>query len=109
MGVAVMLVVRAFLEPGPPLKWQRYAPADGHFSVELPGAPVESDVEEPGEYGPAKSHIASVQLRDSKVVCFVRHTPWPDRFPDLTREQKEEKLKEMPESIGPSSKRNLVE
>jgi hypothetical protein len=109
IGLALILVVKALLEPLPPRQWQRYAPLDGGFSVELPGIPVESDVEEPGEYGPAKSHIASVQLRDIKVVCFVRHTPWPDRFPDLTREQKEEKLKEMLKSIVASSKGKLVE
>ena len=40
IGLALILVVRAFLEPVPPLKWQRYGPLDGHFSVELPGGPV---------------------------------------------------------------------
>ena len=107
--LALILVVRAFLAPLPPLKWQRYAPPGARFSVELPGAAVESVVEEPGEYGPAKSHIASVQLRDIKVVCFIRHTPWPDDFPDLTREQKEEKLRETVKSIVASSRGKLVE
>jgi hypothetical protein len=109
IGLALILVAKAFLEPLPPLKWQRYAPPDGHFSVEMPGTPLESDVEEPGEYGPAKSHLARVELRGKNIVCFIRHTPWPDRFPDLTREQKEERLKETLKSIVASSKGKLVE
>jgi hypothetical protein len=48
-------------------------------------------------------------LRDIKVVCFIRHTPWPDRFPDLTREKKGEKLKEILDLIVKSSKGKVVE
>jgi hypothetical protein len=107
--LALILVGKAFLEPLPPLKWQRYAPADARFSIEMPGAPVESVVEEPGEYGPAKSRIARLQKVDAKVVCFVRCTPWPERFPDLTREQKEERLRETAASIVKSSKGKLME
>ncbi len=109
IGLALILVARAFLEPLPPLRWQRYAPPDGHFSVELPGAPLESDVEESGEHGPAKSHIARLQKVDAKIVCFVRNTPWPERFPELNDEQKKERLKEMAASIVKSSKGTLME
>ena len=110
IGLALILVGKAVLQSPSALKWQRYAPAGAHFSVELPGSPVESVIdEEPGEYGPAKSHIARLQRADLKIVCFARYTPWPDQFPELTREQKVERLKQSFEGILSSTRGKLIE
>lgn len=109
IGLALLLIGKVSFESLAPLQWQRYAPPDAGFAIDLPGKPVESVVEEPGEYGPPKSHIARVHVRNLNLVCSVRRTPWPEKFPDLSREQKKERLKNAQDLIVESSEGKLLD
>lgn len=107
--LAVLSAVLTLTSGSQGVKWQKYEPADAHFSIDVPAPPVESVVEETGEYGPAFNYVAKVRIRRSGVTCFVRHTRLPRGFPDRTADQTRDLLKKLVANVLKMSNGKLLE
>lgn len=77
------------------VEWRTYMPKDGRLSIELPGPPEETVVEEQGPYGPTWNHFAKIAVQGRGISFLVRHTQLPPEFPDETPEELEEILKQI--------------
>lgn len=98
IALGLWIAVQPLVAPLIDVSWQTYT-APG-FSIELPGTPEESVVDETGEYGPVKNHQALVVLKRLATTCVVRYTPLPERFPELTVSRSGELLKSLVKSAA---------
>lgn len=89
--------------------WRTFAPEDADFTIDLPGAPVETTIEERGRFGPTWNHFAKVAVQGRGISCLVRYTRLPGDFPDLSGEELQELLKEMVAETAKAAKGEVKE
>jgi hypothetical protein len=107
--LGVWVALQPIFAPLHGVKWEVYAPAGAGFSIEMPGHPEESVIEESGEYGPVKNHLARVMLRFLGTTNAVRYTPLPEGLPALTVARRKELLKELIAKLVIGSEGELVD
>ena len=90
------------------LHWETYAPAGGHFSIDLPGTPLEAITEETGEYGPVENHLARLFLWRLDVTCTIRWTRLPETFPKMSPERSAKWLEELVEKNAAINQATVV-
>ncbi len=59
------------------VNWETYAPAGAGFSIEMPGPPEATVIDETGDFGPVKNHLARVQLPFLGTTSIIQYTPLP--------------------------------
>jgi hypothetical protein len=69
--------------PGDATAWQRIAPPEHDFAVDLPGTPGVASV--PGETGEGETTVYTLTLADGNISYNVRCTPFPDVDPETRR------------------------
>jgi hypothetical protein len=89
--------------------WQRYAPAGAGFSIEMPGRPEESVIEETGEYGPVKNHVASVPNRFLKTTNTIAYYRFPKGLQPGSVAQQKELLMELVAKLAQKWEGELVD
>ncbi|HEY2253533.1 MAG TPA: hypothetical protein VGH74_20805 [Planctomycetaceae bacterium] len=107
--MGLWVAVQPIVAPLHGVKWETFAPAGFGFSIEMPGRPEETSIEETGEYGPVTNHLARVQLPSLGTTSLVQYTPLPDAFPRLTAGQRQELLKEQVAKLVEKSEGELVD
>ena len=107
--LGLWVAIQPIVAPLHGVKWETYAPAGFHFSIELPGHPEESVINESGVYGPVENHLAIVMLRGLSTSHAIRYTPLPEKFPRMTVGQCKERLKELVAEMVVGSKAELID
>lgn len=93
--LGLWVAIQPLVMPLQGIKWEKYEPAGFDFSIEMCGHPEERVIEETGEYGPVKNHLARVVLRGLDTTQLMHYSPHPKEFPDLTIAQRKELLKQL--------------
>jgi len=89
--------------------WETHAPAGAGFSIEMPGRPEVTVIEEDGEYGPVKNHVARVMLARMGTTNAIRYTLLPEGLPPLTVARRKELLMELVAKLVLTSEGELVD
>jgi hypothetical protein len=63
--------------------WQRLAPSERDFAVDVPGTPAVT--EEAGNAGQGRTTVYTLNLADGNVSYSVRCTPFPEASPETQR------------------------
>ena len=107
--LGLWVAVQPIVAPLQGVKWESYAPAGAGFSIDMPGRPDESVIEESGEYGPVKNHLARVMLRLLGTTNAIRYTRLPKGLPPLTVAGRRELLKGLVAKLVQTSEGELID
>jgi hypothetical protein len=107
--LGLWVAIQPIVAPFQGLLWETYAPAGFDFSIDMPGRPDVSQIEEDGEYGPVRNHLARVMLRQMGITIAIRYTPLPEGLPDLSVARRKELLKELVAKLVLTSEGELID
>jgi hypothetical protein len=107
--MGLWVAVQPIVAPLHGVKWETYAPSGFGFSIEMPGRPEETSIEETGEYGPVTNHLARVQLPSLGTTSLVRYTPVPKGLPKESVARRKERLKELVAKLAKDAEGDLVD
>lgn len=107
--LGLWVAVQPIVAPLQGVMWETFAPAGAGFSIEMPGRPEESVIEESGEFGPVKNHLARVMLNRLGTTNAIRYTPLPEGLPPLTATRRRELVKELVAKLVQTSEGELVD
>jgi hypothetical protein len=107
--LGLWVAVQPIVAPLQGIQWETCAPSGFGFSIEMPGRPDVSVIEETGEYGPVKNHVASVKNRILRTTNTIVYNQLPNGFQPGSVAQREERLKELVAKLAQKWEGELVD
>jgi hypothetical protein len=107
--LGLWVAVQPIVAPMRGITWETFAPDGIGFTIEMPGRPEVSVVEENGEYGPVKTYAASVRNRLLSTTNTIVYIPTPKGFPPLPVGLRKELLKDLTAKLVETSDGELVD
>ena len=91
------------------INWEVYAPAGFGFSIEMPGHPEESVIEESGEYGTVKTYVSTVKNWNLQTTDTIVYYQLPKGFQPGSVARRKERLKELVAKLAQKWEGELID
>lgn len=93
--LGLWVALQPIVAPLQGIVWEVYAPQGAGFSIEMPGRPEISVIDETGDFGPVKTHVANVQNRHLRTTNTVVYYEFPKGFQPGADGRRKEHLKDL--------------
>jgi hypothetical protein len=107
--LGLWVAIQPIVAPFQGTVWETYSPAGAGFSIEMPGQPEVSVIEETGEYGPVTNHVASVKNRFLRTTNTIAYYQFPEGLQSGPVAQQKELLKELVAKLAKKWEGELVD
>ena len=107
--LGLWVAIQPIVAPFQGTVWETYAPAGADFSIEMPGRPEVTAIDETGAYGPVKNHVASVKNRFLKTTNTIAYYEFPEGLKPGTVAQQKVLLKELVAKLAQKWEGELVD
>lgn len=107
--LGLWVAIQPIVAPLHGVVWETYAPDGVGFSIDMPGRPEVSVVEQNGEFGPVKTFAASVRNRILGTTNTIVYIPVPKGLPPLPVGLRKELLKDLTAKLVETSDGELVD